>query len=121
MDTFPVELERQAMRNQPLPRKIDIADSCAYEAFRYLYLMYHAGMISKEKASEEKQRIIYNWVTAKSMVIALYEGSEIVRQHIGDASENYRKNPTIENADKMYGAFYRLGDNWRNEMEAKEE
>lgn len=104
--TFSIDLERQAMKNEPMPRGIDVADSCAYEALRCLYLMYHAGMINRERAREEKQTVLYNWTTAKSKLIALDRDNEALREKIGEAAEAYRANRTTEAADGLYMALF---------------
>lgn len=105
--------ERDAMRGEPLPPKLDIADSCLYIALKNLYAMYHSKLISRENATEEKRRLIYNWTTDKSKIEFLNRDSEALRDKISVASEDYKKNPCIENADKLYAAFYNLPDDWR--------
>lgn len=105
--------ERDAMKGEPLPPKLDIADSCLYIALKNLYAMYHSKLISRENATEEKRRLIYNWTTDKSKIEFLNRDSEALRDKISVASEDYKKNPCIENADKLYAAFYNLPDDWR--------
>ena len=106
--------ERQAMQGQPLPQGLDIADSCLYIALKNLYAMYRNKMISRKDATEEKQRLVYNWTTDKSKIEFLNRDSDALKCRINDASENYKKNPSIENADKLYAAFYNLPDDWRS-------
>ena len=106
--------ERQAMRGEPLPQGLDIADSCLYVALKNLYAMYRNKMIRREDATEEKRRLIYNWKTDKSKIEFLNRESEELRNKIGTASEDYKNNPCIESADKLYAAFYNLPDDWRN-------
>ena len=105
--------ERDAMKGEPLPPKLDIADSCLYIALKNLYAMYHSKLISRENATEEKRRLIYNWTTDTSKIEFLNRDSEALRDKISVASEDYKKNPCIENADKLYAAFYNLPDDWR--------
>lgn len=112
MKEFP--FERQAMQGQPLPQGLDIADSCLYVALKNLYAMYRNKMIRREDATEEKRRLIYNWKTDKSKIEFLNRESEELRNKIGTASEDYKNNPCIEKADKLYAAFYNLSDDWRN-------
>lgn len=106
--------ERQAMQGQPLPQGLDIADSCLYVALKNLYAMYRNKMISRKDATEEKQRLVYNWTTDKSKIEFLNRDSEALRDKIGTASEDYKNNPCIESSDKLYAAFYNLSDDWRN-------
>ena len=106
--------ERQAMQGQPLPQGLDIADSCLYVALKNIYAMYRNKMISRKDAIEEKQRLVYNWTTDKAKLDFLNRDSETLRDKIATASDEYKNNPCIETADKLYAAFYNLSDDWRN-------
>ena len=105
--------ERQAMQGKPLPKGLDIADSCLYVALKSLYAMYRNKLISRKDATEEKQRLIYNWTTDKSKIEALNRDNEALREKIGVASDAYRENPSIETADALYAALYNLPTDWR--------
>lgn len=105
--------EGQAMYGKPLPQGLDIVDSCLYIALKNLYAMYRNKLISREDATEEKRRLIYNWTTDKAKIEFLNRESESLRDKISVASDDYKKNPCIENADKLYAAFYNLPDDWR--------
>lgn len=107
--------EKRAMENKPLPKGLDIADSCTYIALKYLYMMYHKGLISRKDATEEKKSIIYNWSMNKSEVEFLERECFKASGRIRTASEEYVKNPTINNADKLYAAFYNISEDWRKE------
>ena len=111
--TTEIPFERDAMDGKPVPKQLDIADSCLYIALKNLYAMYHNRLISRDDAKEEKQRLVYNWTTDKSKIEFLDRDSDALKGRINDASENYKKNPSIENADKLYAAFYNLPDDWR--------
>ena len=106
--------EREAMQGNPLPQGLDIADSCLYVALKNLYAMYQNKLISRKDATEEKRSLIYNWTTDKSKIEFLNRESDGLRDKIGAASEDYKNNPCIETADKLYAAFYNLPDDWRN-------
>ena len=105
--------EKDAMQGQPLPKGLDIADSCLYAALKNLYAMYQNKLISRKDATEEKRRLIYNWTTDKAKIEFLSRESETLRDKIGVASEDYKNNPCVETADKLYAAFYNLPDDWR--------
>ena len=107
------EFEKEAMQGKPLPKGLDIADSCLYVALKSLYAMYRNKLISRKDATEEKRRLIYNWTTDKSKIEFLNREAEVLRDKIGTASEAYRNNPCIETAEKFYAAFYNLSDDWR--------
>ena len=106
--------EKDAMQGQPLLKGLDIADSCLYIALKNLYAMYRNKLISRKDATEEKKRLIYNWTTDKAKIEFLNRESDALRDKIGTASEEYKNNPCIETADKLYAAFYNLSDDWRN-------
>ena len=110
-----LSFERQSMQGQPLPKGLDIADSCLYVALKNLYAMYHNKLISRKDATEEKRRLIYNWTTDKSKIEALNRGNEALREKIGVASDSYMENPSIETADALYAAFYNLPTDWRKQ------
>ena len=105
--------EREAMKGKPLPQGLDIADSCLYVALKNLYAMYQNKLISRKDATEEKRRLVYNWTTDKAKLDFLNRDSETLRDKIGSASEDYKHNPCVETADKLYAAFYNLPDDWR--------
>ena len=105
--------ERQAMTGDICPKQLDVADTCAYIALKNLYAMYRKGLISRKDASEEKKRIVYNWTTDKSKIEVLNRENEALREKIGDASDAYRNNPSIETADALYAALYNLPNDWR--------
>ena len=76
--------------------------------------MYRHGLISRQMATEEKKTIVYNWTTDKSKIDFLNRESEALRDKIGAASEDYKNNPSVENGDKLYAAFYNIPENWRD-------
>ena len=108
------DFEKDAMQGQPLPKELDIADSCLYIALKNLYAMYRNKLISRKDATEEKRRLIYNWTTDKSKIEFLNRESDALRGKIGAASEEYKNNPCIETADRLYAAFYNLPNDWRD-------
>ena len=106
--------EKDAMQGQPLSKGLDISDSCLYVALKNLYAMYRNKLISRKDATEEKKRLIYNWTTDKSKIEFLNREADGLKNKIGVASDDYKNNPCIETADKLYAAFYNLSDDWRN-------
>ena len=106
--------ERMAMQKEPLPKDLDIADSCLYVALKNLYAMYYEKLISRSAATEEKKTLVRNWKEDKSKLEFLDRGSKSLMEKIGTASQEYRNNPCVETADKLYAAFYNLPDDWRS-------
>ena len=107
------DFERQAMAGELCPKKLDIADTCAYIALKHLYAMFKQNLISRKDATEEKKRIVYNWTTDKSKIEFLNRDSDELRNRIEIVSVKYKNNPTIENADRLYAALYNLPTDWR--------
>ena len=105
--------EREAMQGKPIPKGLDIVDSCLYIALKNLYAMYHNKLINRKDATEEKRRMVYNWTTDKSKIEVLNRDSEALREKIGVASDAYRENPSIGTADALYAALYNLPNDWR--------
>ena len=105
--------EKDAMANKPLPKDLDVVDSYVYLALKHLYLAYKKKLCSREEASKEKATILYNMSEGKSKLAFLDRESATLRDRISEASERYAENPTIENADKLYAAFYNISDDWR--------
>ena len=108
--------EKDAMKGKPLPKKLDIADSCLYVGLKHVYAMYREGIMSRKDAQEEKKRLVYNWGYNKSQIEGLNRKSEALRNRIGSASEEYKNNPSAKTADALYAAFYNLKENWRDEI-----
>lgn len=79
------------MHGEPLPKWLDIADSCLYIALEYLYKAYRAGIMTKEEAKEEKETLLYNYTTDKSKLEFLSRDSLNLSERISDASKEYIK------------------------------
>ena len=111
-----VEFEKDTMHGEPLPKGLDVADSCLYIALKNLYAMYRKGLISRKDATEEKRKMICNWTNDKSKIEFLNRESDELRNKIGETAEKYKNDPCIENADELYAALYNLPNNWRTEI-----
>ena len=44
------EFERQAMKNEPMPKELDYVDATIYQGFAWLYQRYYSGKISRDFA-----------------------------------------------------------------------
>ena len=115
-----VEFEKDAMHGDPLPKGLDVADSCLYIALKNLYSMYRQGLISRKDATEEKRKMICNWTNDKSKIEFLNRESDALRDKIGTASDDYKNNPCIETADKLYAALYNLPNDYRTKIKEEE-
>lgn len=111
-----VEFEKDAMHGNPLPKGLDISDSCLYIALKNLYAMYRNKLISRKDATEEKKRLLRNWETDKSKIEFLNRESDELRNKIGEAAEKYKNVPCVENADRLYAALYNMPNDWRTKI-----
>lgn len=100
--------ERAAMNDEDMPRGLDIADACFYTALRIIYNAYHNGAIDRKTGTELKNQLKRSYVSDKSKVEFLDRSALVLSDKIKKASEAYKSNRTLENADELYNAFYNL-------------
>lgn len=105
------------MQRKPLPKGLDIVDSCLYVALKNLYTMYQKKLISREDATQEKKQLVYNWTTDKAKLEFINREALSLNERISKASKEYKSNPCIKNADSLYAAFYNLPEDWRDNNE----
>ena len=68
--------EREAMQGKPLPKGLDIADSCLYVALKNLYAMYRNKLISRKDAKEEKTQRVYQQLVTRRQYSYAVDGLE---------------------------------------------
>lgn len=99
-----LKFERLAMANAPMPDGLSLEDQSAYQFLALLYDRYHRKQITREQAAEEKGRMLYQLDLRKRS--AEFD-RKMVRWHTQlikaaeIANMAYRKNRTLENADKL--------------------
>lgn len=115
MCDFPYE--DQARSGLPVPAGLDLADTAVYMALRGLYAYYQLGMIKREAAVEEKNRL-------KKMAEDIRRQQEYERvmadqrryllQYTEAARSQFRLDPTVEHGydlceaiDNAKGAYAR--------------
>ena len=108
------QFERAAMNDEDMPRGLDIADACFYAALRIIYKAYHNGVIDRKTGTELKNQLTRAYVSDKSEVEFLKRSALALNDRIKKASEAYKSDRTLENADELYAAFYNLSDDWRS-------
>ena len=103
------ELERAAMKNEPMPEKLDIVDQMYFQCISALYSRFRLGMISREEGSKEKKIIEKTRKAMKEDKHSL----ERLRTHYTElwkriecAGQKYIHERTIENADKFIETVY---------------
>lgn len=100
--------EREAMEGQPTPKSLSLTDQKAYQALASLYGRYRMGLINRPAGSSEKARILAAWDREKRMDEAesnLAKWHARLRKEIEGVQNRYRKDRTLENADKLSRAL----------------
>lgn len=100
--------ERDAMAGNPAPKDLSLADQKAYQALASLYGRYRMGLIDRPTGSAEKARILAAWDKENRMDEAASELAKWhakLRKEIEEVQNRYRKDRTLENADKLSRAL----------------
>lgn len=95
---YPYEVE--AANGAQMPDGLSTADTAAYQALSHLYARYRAGFIERSSAATEKRKILRAWESGKNSE-KLTEYHVAVTVATEGAKNAFRKNPTIENAEKL--------------------
>lgn len=100
------ELEDLAFNGAPMPDLRSQAQVLLFQSFRDLYDFARRSGMSKEQGKREKAQIMAAYKINKFLE-ELQEGTNQMWQRIEIAASNYRKYPTIENADELLKAIFR--------------
>ena len=109
--------EKDAMNEEPLTVGLDIADQFLFLGLKCLYAMHRRGLISRDRASKEKEKLVFQWKTEKSKLEFLSREAVDLSDRIKTSSDDFKKNRTLENADALYAALYNLPNDWRDSLE----
>ena len=92
--------ERVAMAGGEMPDDLEWYDRQVFLQLRMLYHQYRQGIISREMATREKRSILrdYDFNTSQSEYVKHFVAERIASEA---ARQEYRKNRTLENADKI--------------------
>lgn len=101
---FEFPRERQAMRGDPMPDGLELADQMAYTAMRNIYAAYRDKRLTREQAASEKQKIRREYERMKK---AEAFQTKLTKYHVNQIMATspamcaVRKNPTPENAIRL--------------------
>lgn len=108
--------EKQAMNNEPLPDKLSLEEQSLYLSLRSLYISYRLGGISREQGHAEKNKLLAEFEKRKKLAdfaqrrnkhtVAMWKAIERIKAA-------YRKNKSIENADKLVDAIEGKIHRWK--------
>ena len=103
----PEELEDLAFRKQPMPDLKSQAEVLLYQSFRNLYDFAGRVGMAPEQGKREKAQILHAFKINKFLEDVQEETNQMWKR-IEIASSEYALAPSIENADKLYQAIYRV-------------
>lgn len=97
---FELPYEKIAMAGGEMPKGLEYPDQILFLELRLLYDSYKRKLIDREKATQEKVELLRTYEAHK---IVEKMGKELVDQikRTELARAEYRKDKTIENADKL--------------------
>lgn len=96
--------ERQAKDGDEMPKGLEYPDQVLYLCFRMLYAQLRMGIIDRDTAVREKRKLLREYEQYKFVD---ERGKEWVQKikNTEIARSEYRKNRTLENADKLLFAI----------------
>lgn len=98
------ELERAAMKGDTMPDGLSQAEQIYFQGLAYLYARFKAGSISRDVGSKEKMKMLCKKEKAEEnyQFWKKYNDYQVMlRKDTEAAISAYRKNRTLENADKL--------------------
>lgn len=103
----PEQLEDMAYQGLPMPDLNSQADVLLYQSFRSLYDFAKRVQMAPEQGKREKAQIMEAYRINKFLE-DLQESTQQMWRRIELAVADYNKNPSVENADKLIKAIYRV-------------
>lgn len=102
----PEELEDLAYNGRPMPDLRSQAQCLLFQAFRNLYDYAKRVRMTPEQGRREKQEILKAYEINKFLE-DMQEQTNQMWKRIEIAASEYRKAPSVKNADKLLKAIYR--------------
>ena len=100
MSEYSFSWERQAQRGEEMPENISFSDKIIYLELRNLYAAVRNKVITRETAVKEKKLLMEDHRQYVFQEEMREEWVEVIKATEQSRSE-FRKNPTIENAEKL--------------------
>lgn len=101
------ELEDLAFNGAPMPDLRSQAQVLLFQSFRDLYDFARRSGMSPEQGKREKAQILEAYKINKFLE-DLQEETNQMWKRIETATAEYNKNPSVETADKLIKAIYRV-------------
>lgn len=98
------ELEKAAMRGEPMPDGLSLVDQVYFQGLAHLYARFHLKVIDRATGSREKGQMSYQYDLSKrsqefESKMAKYHAE--LRKQTEGALNRYRKERTLEAADNL--------------------
>lgn len=106
------EMGVKARAGEAVPKNIGLAEAALYTGLRSLYWQYDNGIIDIGKAKAEKQHImmLYNQqIERDKMMLRVGRSQCLMAWKVQEANSRYRKERTLENADKLVDLLDGIG------------
>ena len=100
--------ERAAMRGEPLSDSLVFIDALMYQGLAALYFRFFQKAITQEQGQIEKKHLMRKYTVErnlKSYEDIMYRWNSDLRKAVEAAQNAYRKNRTLENADRLSAAL----------------
>ena len=104
---FDPALERKAQNGDEIPAGLEYPDQVLFLCFRMLYAQLRQGIIDRDTAIREKKKLLREYESYKFVDQMGKEWVQVIKNTELARSE-YMKNRTLENADKLMEAIYRV-------------
>lgn len=103
--------EKEAYRGEAVPAGLDVLDTFAFVSLRHIYAQLRRGDITRSQAERDKGRLCYELDKAKRTANSdrkMAEQSSTMFKNIEGAANAYGRERTMENADRLYEAIYKV-------------
>lgn len=101
------QLEEIAFNGGRMPELLSQAQCVLFQAFRNLYDYAKRVQMPPEQGRREKHEIMRSYKVNRFLE-EVEESTVQMWKRIEIAAANYAKSPSVENADKLYKAIYRV-------------
>ena len=98
------ELEKAAMRGEPMPDGLSLVDQVYFQGLAYLYARFRLKVIDRATGSREKGQMLYQRdlrERSQKFESELAKWHSELRKQIEGALNRYRKERTLEAADNL--------------------
>lgn len=107
------EFERAAMRGGEMPDGLTRKEQDLFLALRELYHQCHVGVITREIGVADKKKMVQSFEReekTETFHAELAKHCAELWKNVECAASDYRKERTLENADRIMAAIYGTGE-----------